>query len=82
MPWRGMKVSVGPFRCEGYSFDVDIIRWPMSTIGHGSFYEHAKGRLVLYIPADVRKDSRFPFRVGERVLIKIDGKRLVVEKSR
>lgn len=54
----------------------------MSTIGHGSFYEHAKGRLVLYIPADVRKDSRFPFRVGERVLIKIDGKRLVVEKSR
>lgn len=77
-----MRVSVGPFRCEVPSFDVGIIRWPMSTEGHGSFYEHAKGRLVLYIPADVRKDSRFPFRQGERVRIRIDGKRLVVEKAR
>lgn len=54
----------------------------MSTEGLGSFYEHAKGRLVLYIPADVKKDSRFPFRVGERVSIRIDGRRLVVEKGR
>ncbi len=56
--------------------------WPMSTEGYGSFYEHAKGRLVLYIPADVKKDSRFPFEVGERVRIRIDRERLVVEKSR
>lgn len=77
-----MKVSVGPFRCESRSFPVDIMRWPMSTEGYGSFYEHAKGRMVLYIPADVRKDSRFPFRVGERVRIRIDGKRLVAEKTR
>ncbi len=54
----------------------------MATEGHGSFYEHAKGRMVLYIPADVRKDSQFPFRVGERVRIRIEGKRLVVERSR
>jgi len=54
----------------------------MSTAGYGSFYEHAKGRLVLYIPADLRKDSSFPFRVGQKVLIRIDGKRLVVEKGR
>ena len=53
----------------------------MSREGHGSFYEHAKGRLVLYIPADVRKDSSFPFKVGERVHIRIEGKRLVVEKG-
>ncbi len=53
----------------------------MSREGLGSFYEHAKGRLVLYIPADVRKDSSFPFKVGERVRIKIEGKRLAVEKE-
>jgi hypothetical protein len=54
----------------------------MSTEGRGSFYEHAKGRLVLYIPADVRKDSRFPFRAGEAARIRIVDKRLVVEKAR
>lgn len=54
----------------------------MSTEGFGSLYEHAKGRLVLYIPADVRKDSRFPFKVGERVHIRIAGKSLLVEKGR
>ena len=54
----------------------------MSTEGYGSFYEHAKGRLVLYIPSDVRKDSRFPFRIGERVRIRIVGKQLVVERIR
>lgn len=54
----------------------------MSTEGHGSFYEHAKGRLVLYIPADVRKDSRFPFKAGDKVRIRIEGKRLLVEKTR
>lgn len=54
----------------------------MSTEGHGSFYEHAKGRLVLYIPADVRKDSRFPFKVGEKVRVRVEGKRLLVEKLR
>lgn len=54
----------------------------MSTEGFGSFYEHAKGRLVLYIPADVRKDSAFPFRVGEKVRVRIDGRRLIVDKAR
>ena len=77
-----MNVSVGPFRCETHSSPVDIIRWPMSTEGYGSFYEHAKGRLVLYIPSDVRKDSSFPFRVGESVRIRIDRRRLIVEKSK
>ncbi len=54
----------------------------MALEGFGSFYEHAKGRLVLYVPADVRKDSRFPYKAGDRVRIRIDGKRLVVEKPR
>jgi len=36
--------------------------------------------LVLTIPADLAKDSAFPFKPGERVRIRISGKRLVVEK--
>ncbi len=37
---------------------------------------------VLYIPADIVKDSSFPFRPDQEVLIRIDGKRLVVEGAR
>lgn len=36
---------------------------------------------VLYIPADVVKDSLFPFLANEEVLVRIDGKRLVVERN-
>ncbi len=53
----------------------------MSLEGFGSFYEHAKGRLVLYVPAGVRKDSQFPFNARERVRIRIKGKTLIVEKA-
>lgn len=53
----------------------------MTLEGLGSFYEHAKGRLVLYIPADVRKDSRFPFSPGEKVFVRIKGRTLVIEKE-
>ena len=49
--------------------------------GKGRFWEHTKGKLILYIPADVYKDSQFPFKPKEQVKIKIDSKnRLVVEK--
>ena len=34
---------------------------------------------VLYIPADVVKDSSFPFDPDQEVVVRIDGKRLVVE---
>ncbi|MHA1582815.1 MAG: hypothetical protein ACTSYM_10050 [Candidatus Baldrarchaeia archaeon] len=36
----------------------------------------------IYIPADIVKDSQFPFEIGEKVLIKIDieNSRLIVEK--
>ena len=36
---------------------------------------------VLYIPADVVKDSLFPFAPNEEVVVRIDGERLVVERS-
>jgi hypothetical protein len=34
---------------------------------------------ILYIPADVVKDSLFPFGPDEQVVVRIDGRRLVVE---
>jgi len=37
---------------------------------------------VLYIPADVVKDSSFPFDPDQEVVVRIDGKRLVVEGRR
>ncbi len=52
----------------------------MTLEGQGSIYQHAKGRLVIYIPADVTKDSAFPFEVGEKVKVRIDGEGLIVGK--
>lgn len=37
---------------------------------------------ILYIPADLVKDSLFPFAPDQEVVVRIDGKRLVVEESR
>jgi hypothetical protein len=37
---------------------------------------------ILYIPADVVKDSSFPFDPDQEVMIRIDGKRLVIEGVR
>jgi len=37
---------------------------------------------ILYIPADLVKDSSFPFSADQEVVIKIDGTRLVIEGRR
>ena len=34
---------------------------------------------ILYIPADIVKDSSFPFTPDQEVLVRIDGRKLVVE---
>ena len=34
---------------------------------------------ILYIPADVVKDSLFPFSPDQEVVVRIDGKKLVIE---
>lgn len=52
----------------------------MSLEGEGRFYQHVKGRIVYYIPADVHKDSAFPFDVGEKTKVKIKGNKLIIEK--
>lgn len=36
---------------------------------------------VLYIPADIVKDSLFPFSPNEEVIVRIEGKKLIVERS-
>ena len=52
--------------------------------GQGRFWEHTKGKLILYIPADVYKDSQFPFKPKDQVKISIDTskKRIIVEKNK
>jgi hypothetical protein len=37
---------------------------------------------VIYIPADVVKDSSFPFQPNEEVVVRIDGEKLVIERDR
>ena len=37
---------------------------------------------VLYIPADLIKDSSFPFKPNEEVLIKISGEAIIIEKQK
>jgi len=36
---------------------------------------------VLYIPADIVKDSLFPFSPNEEVIVRIEGERLVIERN-
>jgi hypothetical protein len=36
---------------------------------------------MIYLPAAVAKDSQFPFKASEEVKIRIDGERLIAEKT-
>lgn len=38
--------------------------------------------LFIYIPADLTKDSQFPFKSGDRVSIKVVENQLVIEKAK
>jgi hypothetical protein len=51
--------------------------------GFGRFWEHTKGKLILYIPADIYKDSQFLFKPKEQVKITIEPnkKRMIIEKK-
>jgi hypothetical protein len=54
----------------------------MPLEGKGRVYQHIRGRLVIYIPSAVSKDSAFPFSPGDDVIIKIKGKSLTVTKGK
>lgn len=48
--------------------------------GVGKVNEQVKGRIMIYIPAAVHKDSQFPFKPKDNVKVRIDGKQLIIEK--
>jgi hypothetical protein len=48
----------------------------------GRFGAASRGKTgIIYVPADLVKDTTFPFVNGDPLLIKIDGDRLIVEKA-
>lgn len=49
-------------------------------IGKISFASRSK-TAILYIPADIAKDSAFPFENGENVRIRIENQKLIIEKE-
>jgi antitoxin component of MazEF toxin-antitoxin module len=49
----------------------------------GRFGAASRGRTgIIYVPADLVKDSTFPFTAGEAVTIRIEGDRLVIERAK
>ena len=36
--------------------------------------------VLIIVPADIAKDSAFPFKPPESVMVRIDGERLIIEK--
>ena len=49
--------------------------------GKGKIISHS-GKTWLYISRDVSIDSAFPFEGGEKVTVRIEGSRLIVEKEK
>jgi hypothetical protein len=48
----------------------------------GRFGAASRGKTgIIYVPADLVKDTTFPFANGDSLLIRINGDRLVVEKA-
>jgi hypothetical protein len=57
-----------------------IGRDKMALQGKGTIYQHVKGKMYVYIPANIRDDSQFPFKPGEKVNVRIEKNKLIVEK--
>jgi hypothetical protein len=41
-----------------------------------------KGRHTIYLKADLFNDSKFPFKVKQPLLVRIDGNRLTIEEDK
>jgi ABC-type Mn2+/Zn2+ transport system ATPase subunit len=56
----------------------------MTGEGKGKVVNRGKkySKIFVYIPKEVSTDTSFPFKVGEDVTVKIDGKRLIIEKRK
>ena len=60
------------------SYDIEVDT--MALTGTGKIHEPVKGRIMIYIPSDVHKDSTFPFNPKEEVKVTIVKGKLVIEK--
>ncbi|MEM3555543.1 MAG: hypothetical protein QXF56_02400 [Candidatus Micrarchaeia archaeon] len=45
-------------------------------------YKFGRGGACFYIPMDIFKDSAFPFQINEKVRMRIDGRKVIIEKIR
>ena len=54
----------------------------MAGQGIGSIIEDSKGKTFVYIPVHVSKDTRFPFIAKQKVIVRIKGRKLIVEKKK
>ena len=52
----------------------------MALKGKGTLHIYRKAKAFVSIPSAVWKDSTFTFKDKEKVLVKIDGNRLIIEK--
>jgi len=55
----------------------------MSGQGKGKIVDRGKKyrKIFIYIPKEVSADTSFPFKPGDDVIVKIEGKKLVIEKK-
>ena len=54
----------------------------MALVGKSTLFKHGIARTVYCaIPADVAVDSKFPFKVGEKVIVEVKGDKLEVRKA-
>ena len=54
----------------------------MSLVGKSTLFKHGIARTVyISVPADVAVDSKFPFKVGDKVMVEVKGDKLEVRKA-
>lgn len=54
----------------------------MALEGPGRLERPEANRTRLYISTKVAEDSAFPFKPGDQLVVRIDGRRLIVEKAK
>ena len=61
------------------------IRWnlllTMALEGSGKVHSPEASRTIIYVSQRVASDSAFPFKPGDELTVRIEGKRLVIEKA-
>lgn len=52
----------------------------MAAESKSKIQQFGKKGAMIYIPATVRDDSLNPFKIGDAVTIRVDGKRMIIEQ--